>query len=332
MILALVIAVVAAIGVEAQTPPTDRLWDEATRAYDRDDYAAAATAFTRLTEVTPEDGTAWAMRGLCEYRLGKADAALSHINKGRVLGIRGGDAFRNVLRYHEGVLLNGKGEFERAQETLASLAAETESEETVFALGMSVLRALPAELPQLPPRVALAIRHAGIAEQHVARREPDDALRAYQALSLTYPEVRNTAYALGRHLLTRREPEPAADAFMLEIKRFPDHVPARLSLAAAKSKAEPAVALRYAEEAVALNPRVPLGHYLLGSLLLDTPDTARAIAELELAAQEVTTDPGVYYALSRAYTRAGRTEDAARARKTFLRLSEGQQRPNGGAQ
>ena len=37
---------------------------------------------------------------------------------------------------------------------------------------------------------------------------------------------------------------------------------------------------------------------------------------------QVRNDPAVYYALGRAYARAGRTEDAERAREMFKRLSQ----------
>ena len=36
-------------------------------------------------------------------------------------------------------------------------------------------------------------------------------------------------------------------------------------------------------------------------------------------------DPGVYYALSRAYAQLGRTAEADRARATFTRLNEARQ-------
>jgi predicted Zn-dependent protease len=102
-------------------------------------------------------------------------------------------------------------------------------------------------------------------------------------------------------------------------------VPARLGLAAILRDTDPAAALPYAEEAVRLNPRIPLGHYLLGDLLLHTSDVARAVVELELAERDVKEDPGVYYALARAYARAGRSADAARARARFEALTEAAQ-------
>jgi Flp pilus assembly protein TadD len=296
------------------------------REYDRDNCETAAASFTKVTVLRPADGTAGAMRGLCEFKLGREGDALTSIQKGRSLGTSGDAQFVNVLRYHEGVLLSAKGEFERAEEVLAALTATSESDEALVALGVAVLRVPPADRATSSIEHARAVRHAGVAERHAARHETDDALRAYRALSVTYPGVRNTAYALGRHFVERREPDRAAEAYSLEIERFPDHVPARLGLAAVLATSEPARALTYAEQAVQLNPRVPLGHFLLGSLLLETPDTARAIAELELAERSVKEDPRVYYALGRAYARAGRTADAERARATFRSLTDEQQR------
>jgi predicted Zn-dependent protease len=319
----------------ARERSADDTFADGMREYERDNYGAAAAAFTKVTELKPSDGTAWAMRGLCEFRLGHHDAALTNIQKGRALGTSGDAQFLNVLRYHEGVLLSAKGEFERAQEVLATVAASTDSDEAIVALGLAVLRvpagdrgdhALPGRTSSSITERASAARQAGLAERDAARKEPDAALRAYEALSKGYPTVRNTAYALGRHFLARREPDRAVVAFLVEIERFADHVPARLGVAAAKASSDPAVALRFAEDAVRLNPRVPLGHFLLGSLLLETPDTGRAIAELELAEQSVKEDPRVYYALGRAYARAGRTADAERARATFRRLTDDQQR------
>jgi predicted Zn-dependent protease len=331
---ALVFLLLAAPPAAASQPPSgpptgeaERAWATAMRLYEQDDYAGAAAAFETVTALRPSEGTAWAMRGLCEYRLGRMDAALAHIRKGRALGLPDDPQLRQVVQYHEGVLLAGAGEFERAQDTLAALAASgVDSEEVTLALGCAVLRVPPADLPGADDAVRRAVVRAGHAERLAARKQLDQARAAYQALAADFPGVRHASYALGRHFVAVREPDKAVEAYAREIEAFPDHVPARLGIAAIKAASDPAGALRLAEQAVALNPRVPLGHFLLGSLLLHTPDTDRAIRELEIAEQSVREDPRLYYALSRAYARAGRRDDAARARATFLRLTEEQQR------
>ena len=315
---------------QAPGPPpgeAERAWADAMRLYEQDDYAGAAAAFETVTTLRPSEGTAWAMRGLCEYRLGRMEPALAHIRKGRALGLADDAQLRQVVQYHEGVLLLGTGEFERAQETLAALSASgVDSDEVTLALGCAVLRVPPGELPTAADAVRQAVGRAGHAERLAARGQLDQARAAYEALAADFPGLRHVRYALGRHLVAVREPDRAVEAYAREIEAFPDHVPARLGIAAIKASSDPAEALRLAEQAVALNPRVPLGHFLLGSLLLHTPDTDRAIRELEIAERSVREDPRLYYALSRAYARAGRAGDAARARATFLRLTDEQQR------
>jgi len=302
-------------------------WALGTLLYDGDAFAGAAAAFRKVTSLDPKGGTAWVMRGLCEYRLGDRDAALTHIQRGRRLGVTADLQFRHVMLYHEGLLLLGASEFERAQETLGLLAADgVDSDELIVALGQAVLRVRPSDSNGSESVSAEVVRRAGRAEHLAAQKKFDDARREYEGLTTDFPKSRNTFYALGRYYAASSHPEKAVAAYEREIGNSPDHVPARLGIAAILAETDPAAALPYAEATVKLNPRIPLGHYVLGSLLLHTDQTARAIAELETAERSVKHDPGVYYALARAYARAGRTQDAARARTVFKRLTEERQR------
>jgi tetratricopeptide (TPR) repeat protein len=63
-------------------------------------------------------------------------------------------------------------------------------------------------------------------------------------------------------------------------------------------------------------------HYLLGLLLLDTNDYQRALPELEIAEKAFPREPKLYFALGSAYSRAGRKQDAERARSMFERLTK----------
>ena len=87
--------------------------------YGRDAYAEAAEAFGKSVSLDGSIGTTWVMLALCEFQLGRADEALAHIRRGRELGTTPDPQFRQVMLYHEGLLLLDKSEFERAQETLA---------------------------------------------------------------------------------------------------------------------------------------------------------------------------------------------------------------------
>lgn len=295
--------------------------------YAQDDCGPAASAFERASSLAPEVGTAWVMLGLCQFQLGQHDEALASLVKGRQLGLGADPQLRRVVQYHEGLLLLEQGEFERAQDTLGSLGAEPgEEEEVIVALGHAVLRVRPSTTDTGDVAQRDLLIRAGRAEHLAVRKKFEESRQAYERLAADFPHVRNIHYAVGRFFASNAQPEKAVAAYERELQRFPDHVPARLGIAAIKAETDPAAALPYAEEAVGINPRIPLGHYLLGSLLLRTGgDLGRAIAALETAERSVRDDPGLYYALGRAYARAGRSEDAARAREVFERLTEAQQ-------
>ena len=76
----------------------------------------------------------------------------------------------------------------------------------------------------------------------------------------------------------------------------------------------------FAEQAVKLQPKYPFGHYLLGLLYFDTGETVRAIPEPEAASRLAPQEPQFYFALGNAYAKAGRKQEAARARASFMRL------------
>jgi len=73
----------------------------------------------------------------------------------------------------------------------------------------------------------------------------------------------------------------------------------------------------FVEQAEKLQPKYPFGHYLLGLLYLDTGDTARAIPRLEAATGMVPQEPQFLFALGNAYAKAGRKQEAARAREPY---------------
>jgi Flp pilus assembly protein TadD len=133
-------------------------------------------------------------------------------------------------------------------------------------------------------------------------------------------------------LVEASELTEAVAEFKREIENNPADIAARLQIAATMFKVDSAAGLPYAQEAVKLAPRQPFGHFLLGLLLLDTGDYRGAIPELETARAAFPQEARLYFALGSAYSQAGRTADAARARATFQRLTEaGKSRGSGTA-
>lgn len=297
-------------------------WSLGTILYERDNYAEAARAFQRVVSLRPDHGSANVLLGLCEFEFGQDDSALAHIQRGRQLGILNNPQLARVMLYHEGLLLLRKPRFEDAQEALDVLSRDGgEGGELMLALGMSVLHVSPANLPPDGSTAREVVMRAGKAEFLAATKQFDEARREYSSLADEFPETANIHYAFGRFLLTLDEVDAAVAAFQRQIQASPNHVPARLQIAAVWYRLNSADALKYAQEAVKLEPRRPFGHYLLGLLYLDTHDFATAISELEIAKRSYASVPQLYFALGNAYARAGRKADAARARAIFKRLN-----------
>jgi tetratricopeptide (TPR) repeat protein len=147
-----------------------------------------------------------------------------------------------------------------------------------------------------------------------------------------YPEAPNVHYACGTFLLSSN-PDAALEEFRQELKLTPTHLPSLLQIAFEYIKRNDYEAARpFAEKSVQLAPGIVGTHHALGNVLLETGDIPGAIKQLEKGAELAPDSPEMHFALAKAYSRAGRKEDAARARNTFLRLDKERRTQREGAQ
>jgi tetratricopeptide (TPR) repeat protein len=298
-------------------------WALGTLEYDRDRYSQAAVAFEKLIALQPKNGTANVMLGLCEFELGREQRALSHIQRGKNLGLNNDAALANVVLYHEGVLLQRNGNFQAAQDTLEELCLRGGPPDQVAnVLGMTMLRMTEKNPPQPGSPGADVVLGIGRAECLAGQKKYDEARPAFESVVKANPNYPNVHYAYGLFLMEISHVESGVEQFKQEIANDPGHVFARLRIAASLYKRNSADAIPFAEEAVKLAPSMAFAHYLLGLLLLDANESARAIPELELAEKHFTRDPRIYLALASAYSREGRKREAATARATFERLNK----------
>jgi tetratricopeptide (TPR) repeat protein len=296
-------------------------WSLGTIYYDRDAYAEAARAFHRVLGLQPKHGSAWVMLGLCEFELKQDDFALRDIQRGKQLGILKAPQLRRVMLYHEGLLLLRKKRFEAAQQSFDLMSHDgVDGDDLVLALGMAVLRIRPEALPPAGSTASEMVSRAGKAEWLSASEKFTEARQEYSSLASDFSDKENVHYAYGRFLLEINEIDAAIAEFQQEIQNNPQHVLARLEIAAVRYRLDSEEGIKYAQQAVDLEPNRPFGHYLLGLLYLDTRNFNGAISELEIAKRSFTAVPEVYMALGNAYARAGRNVEAARARGTFTRL------------
>jgi predicted Zn-dependent protease len=300
----------------------DGWWSLGTIYYDQDSYAKAAQAFRSLLKTDPKNGTGYAMLGLCEFELGQDAAALQSIQTGLSFGLIKDQSLRNVVLYHEGLLLLRKGQFTEAGDALALLASYGEgADQAALAIGMAALRILPRDLlPEKSQEREIVLR-AGRAEILAAQKKFDDGARIYSQLIADAPQFPGIHCAYGKYLLQEHLTDEAVAEFQQEIKNNPRHVQSYLEIAAVQYHVDSAAGAQYAEEAIRLQPTLPFAHYLLGLLYADSGKYEKATTQLELAEKSHIREADLYYALSRAYSRTGRKADAARARATFLQLS-----------
>ena len=296
------------------------LWYLATLLYEKDRFAEARDGFRRFLAVKPEAGPAWALQGMCEYRLKEYDAALRSLEKGTDLGYGTNTAVQRAAWFHLSMLLVRAGQFELAVRPLTFLArSEPESEALVEAAGLMLLRR-----PKLPAEITaderdLVLRAGRAAYAHLSRNG-EEARRRFGDLIERYPAVPNVHYAHAIFLLAS-DSEAALAELRKEIEIQPGSVYARLDLAFELiRRGDFAEALAPAEEAVSLAPQLFASHHALGRALVETGSIERGIAELEAAARLAPESPEMHFALARAYAKAGRKDDAARARATFAEL------------
>jgi tetratricopeptide (TPR) repeat protein len=300
---------------------TEGRWYLGTILYSQERFEEARDAFRRVVAAKPEDGRAWAFKGLCEFELRGFDRALSDLQRAQMLGIPGKEVY-HVAVYHLGILLTRYEQFEESLQHLSQLAREgNESTSIAEALGLSVLR-MPVLPSELAPQKREMVLIAGRATIHWANARRAAARAGYEELILRYPEAPNVHYAFGVFLL-KEDADAALEQFGRELKISPLHVEAMLQIALEKNlRAEHAEALALAQKAVEIAPRSSAGRNVLGRVLLNRDDVEGAIRNLEEGARIAPLSREMHFELARAYARAGRKEDAAREREIFKKLEE----------
>ena len=259
-------------------------WSLGTAYYDQDSYAEAELAFQRVIALEPKNGTAHAMLGLCEFELGDDKGALHDIEATKALGIDLDPQLRNVVLFHEGVLLTRAGMFVAAEKPLASMCRDNlGGADVARAFGMAALHMTDRQPPAPGSEAATVVQQVGHADCIAAQKDFDTARRQFTYVVTTYPHFPYVHFAFGRMLIEASDIPGAVSEFKREIDEGHDRLLPMLQIAAAEYKLDSAAGLPYAQQAVALAPQVPFGHYLLGLLLANTGDDTKAIPELETA-------------------------------------------------
>ncbi|HYK22932.1 MAG TPA: tetratricopeptide repeat protein [Pyrinomonadaceae bacterium] len=290
--------------------------------YQKDLYPQGRDAFQNLVALKPDQGQAWAMLGLCLFQTGEYERAATSLQRSRSLGVNDNSELAGVVRYHTALVYIHFEYFEIAFDILTEFVkAGNQSQKVIEAFGLTMLR-----MPFLPEKIPADQREkvliAGQAGYNMAARRLEQARAAFDMLLARYPNDPNVHYGFGIFMLSQ-DADLALKEFQRELEISPNHFPAMVQMAFEYLKrAQYNDALPLAEKAVQLAPKLYAARNVLGRVLLELGQVDRSIQELEEGVKLAPSSPEMHFALARAYTRAGRKQDADRERETFKKLQD----------
>jgi tetratricopeptide (TPR) repeat protein len=297
-------------------------WQQATQLFSAGRYIDAMPFLKSHLATKTQDGTAWAMLGLCEFETRDYDNALLHLEKGASLGLGGSPESVRIARYRLALLLIRNAQFDRAA-TLLVPEAEGNSlaPQIQFALGLALLhkKMLPE---QVPTSDVPLVQSAGEISLLLHQSKYDAAFPKLQQLIQKYPTTPLLHYVYGLGLASLSRYEDAEAQFNEESRISPQSELPYVQRAFVELQTRrPADALTSAQRAVQLAPDSAEAHYVLGRSLLESGKYQDASQELQTAARLNPGSPEVHFNLAKAYAKLNRREDAERERATFARLN-----------
>ncbi len=297
-------------------------WYQGTAYYTLDQFTQCRESFRKVLRLVPKNGGAYAFLGLCEFGLKDYDRSLQHLLQSRLLGVGDAPDLGGVARYHAAILMSRIEQYEQSLETLGEFAAEgNDNPRVIEAMGIATLR-MPLLPSEMPPERREMVLMAGRASNLMATRNTAAADKAFQALVARYSEVPNVHYAYGVFLL-QEQADKAIEEFTKELELQPEHPWSLMQIAFEYvNRGDAQTALPWAQRAVAAAPNAFPARKALGQALLETGDVEGAIRELLTGIKLAPESPGLFYTLARAYQRAGRLDDAEKARAEFTRLDK----------
>jgi tetratricopeptide (TPR) repeat protein len=302
----------------------EQLWKRALGEYRAGDYAAAITDLKASLAASQDNGTGWAMLGLCEFAQKDFGNALIHLDRGAKLGLSASSDSLYRARYTFGILLVHAGEFDRAADILSTAikAPVPLGDKVEFALGLVLLR--KEEFPE-EARLSQAalIAAAGSIESLLLESKYDEAFPKLKELLKQYPTTPFLHYAYGTALIALSQFGQASEQMKAEMVISPaSELPCASLASIALRQHDAASAIRWSQRAIQLDPNSVDAHYLLGRGSLEAGDLPTAMHELEVAATLSPASPEIHFNLAKAYARANMPAKAQGEREIFSRLNE----------
>jgi len=299
------------------------LWYLGTLLYEKEQYSDALNVLRRFMTLRPDAGPGWALVGLSEFQTRQYSKALDHLQFAMSTGMGDRTDLIQSVFYYVAVLLTRSERYDDSMSMLiAMVKSGQDSKSLVEPIGLAALRLpfLPAEIPADRREM---VRQAGEATLALEAQRRDEAGKLFRGLTEQYPNEAGVHFLYGAFLLDEN-PEAGIQELKKELQVSLSNVPARLRLAEEYTKQQnPDLALPLAQEAVKLDPKRAAAHMMLGEVLIAKEDSTGGIRELETAREQAPQTVRIHWDLLRAYTGAGRSDDAKREKEEIEKLSSG---------
>lgn len=174
------------------------------------------------------------------------------------------------------------------------------------------------------PRIPLPYYYLG---QYYLNKldRPEKASEYFQQALRLNPNDFKSRYYLGYIYEAMSQPDAATKEYLLAVeaaasKRTAFTWPLQGLVRLYMLKGNLPEALRYAQEAVSMEPKLAGNHMTLGKLYLQMEETSKGIEELKVAANLDPTDSTPHYWLARAYVKLRMKTEAEQEQKLFLEI------------
>ncbi len=297
------------------------LWYVGALLYENKRYPEARDALRRFLTYDPGKGAGWALLGLSEFQTREYARALDHLQRAMTLGMDDRKVLAQSVWYTAAVLQTRFEKFDDSMGLLiAMVKAGQDATPLVEPIGLAALR-LPVLPSEIPPDRRKLVQMAGRAALALESVRHDEAEQLFRTMIAEYPNEPGVHFLYGAFLMGVRADEGVRE-MRRELEIAPSSVPARLRLAEQYVQQEQVdEALPLAEEALRLAPRNALAHMMVGEVLVAKRDLAAGIQRLEAARELSPETVRIHWDLLRAYTSAGRAEDAKREKDEIEKLS-----------
>jgi tetratricopeptide (TPR) repeat protein len=308
-------------GLELKPDWQEGRWYLSTLLYQKGRFAEAQAQLRQFAAENPRTGPAWALLGMSEFQTREYARSLDHLQRALSLGLGDRKEMAQSAFYFAAVL---RTRFEQYTDSMNLLMAMVKSGQAtdllIEPLGLAALR-LPFVPAEIPADRRELVRLAGQAALAIEGQRHDEAERFFKQMVKEYSDEPGVHFLYGAYLMDQR-PDDGMREMKRELEISPSSIPARLRMAEQYLKDEKsAEAMQVAQQAIALEPTSSSALLILGESLMATGDSAKGITTLEKARDAAPDRVRAHWDLLRAYTAAGRPEDAKHEKEAIEKLN-----------